>query len=168
MSNVMIRRFNETELPALFRELEELFDGIRQRAYGLYESRGAEPGHDLENWLEAERQLIWSPPVEMVETETEYRIRVIAPDFNPGDVKVTATPELLIVEAENNRSRAKKDGCVVFNEFASRKLLRRFTLAHSIDVEKVTATLSKGELTIVAAKSAATETAKENEVAVAA
>jgi hypothetical protein len=30
---------------------------IRQRAYGLFEASGGEHGHDLEHWLEAERQI---------------------------------------------------------------------------------------------------------------
>ena len=30
---------------------------IRRRAYELYLERGQEPGHDLEDWLQAEREL---------------------------------------------------------------------------------------------------------------
>jgi len=30
---------------------------IRRRAYELYIERGEEPGHDLEDWLQAEREL---------------------------------------------------------------------------------------------------------------
>ncbi len=31
---------------------------IAQRAYALYEARGREDGHDLDDWLEAERELL--------------------------------------------------------------------------------------------------------------
>ena len=31
---------------------------IAKRAYALYEARGRENGHDLDDWLEAERELI--------------------------------------------------------------------------------------------------------------
>jgi hypothetical protein len=31
---------------------------IAQRAYALYIARGSEDGHDIEDWLEAERQLL--------------------------------------------------------------------------------------------------------------
>jgi hypothetical protein len=34
---------------------------IQQRAYGLFEAGGFEHGHDLEHWLEAERQITGSP-----------------------------------------------------------------------------------------------------------
>ena len=32
-------------------------DAIARRAYGLYEERGREHGHDLDDWLQAEREL---------------------------------------------------------------------------------------------------------------
>jgi hypothetical protein len=31
---------------------------IRARAYDLYESRGREPGHDEQDWLRAEREIV--------------------------------------------------------------------------------------------------------------
>jgi hypothetical protein len=30
---------------------------VAQRAYEFYEARGAEPGHELEDWLRAEQEL---------------------------------------------------------------------------------------------------------------
>jgi Protein of unknown function (DUF2934) len=38
-------------------ESQELENQIRQRAYELYETRGREDGHDLEDWLRAEEQV---------------------------------------------------------------------------------------------------------------
>jgi hypothetical protein len=32
-------------------------DAVARRAYELFQARGGEPGHDLEHWLEAEREL---------------------------------------------------------------------------------------------------------------
>ena len=37
---------------------ESIEDLIRQRAYDLYEQRGGEDGHDLEDWLNAEAEII--------------------------------------------------------------------------------------------------------------
>jgi len=36
---------------------DNLVEQIRTRAYELYEARGREEGHDLENWLEAEAEI---------------------------------------------------------------------------------------------------------------
>ncbi len=38
-------------------EPQELEHQIRLRAYELYEERGKEEGHDLENWLRAEEEI---------------------------------------------------------------------------------------------------------------
>jgi hypothetical protein len=37
--------------------LEQIQDKIRQRAHELYELRGGEDGHDLEDWLIAESEV---------------------------------------------------------------------------------------------------------------
>lgn len=37
---------------------------IRQAAYARYEKRGAEPGHDVEDWLAAETEIETTPAAE--------------------------------------------------------------------------------------------------------
>ena len=36
-------------------------DAIRKRAYELFEQRGCEPGHDAEDWLQAEAEITEKP-----------------------------------------------------------------------------------------------------------
>ncbi len=36
---------------------EEVQEQIRQRAYALYEARGREDGHELDDWLRAESEV---------------------------------------------------------------------------------------------------------------
>ena len=36
---------------------DQLTDMIRKKAYDLYEKRGKKQGHDMDNWLEAERMI---------------------------------------------------------------------------------------------------------------
>ncbi|HEV3205759.1 MAG TPA: DUF2934 domain-containing protein [Terriglobales bacterium] len=47
-------------------EPQELEDRIRVRAYELYQARGGENGHDLEDWLRAEEEV------------TEKKVRAVA------------------------------------------------------------------------------------------
>ncbi len=42
------------KVPALAPTTEE----IAQRAYEIFRARGGEPGHDLDDWLEAESELL--------------------------------------------------------------------------------------------------------------
>ena len=44
--------------PTAVNESEELKDKIRQRAYQLYEERLWEDGHELEDWLRAEEEIL--------------------------------------------------------------------------------------------------------------
>ncbi len=37
--------------------LEEQLEKVRRRAYELYEARGQEDGHDVEDWLQAEAEV---------------------------------------------------------------------------------------------------------------
>lgn len=42
--------------------LESTEEVIRQRAYELFEQRGCEPGHDLDDWLQAETEVMGKKP----------------------------------------------------------------------------------------------------------
>jgi len=137
-----------------------MFDAVRRRAAELFEQRGG-PGKDLDNWLDAEREFLWRPPAEVIETEKEYQIRVPAPGFDPGDLTVKATAESVIVEGENVQKRRRHDGTVLLREYGEQRLFRQFFLESPIDVEKITATLHKGELHIVAVKRAARQETKK-------
>jgi Protein of unknown function (DUF2934) len=44
---------------------------IRERAYELFLRRGGGPGHELEDWLCAEKDHLYRPPAEMAETGGE-------------------------------------------------------------------------------------------------
>ena len=41
----------------VFREPPNVEQEIRQRAYQLFEARGGEDGHELEDWLRAEEEI---------------------------------------------------------------------------------------------------------------
>jgi hypothetical protein len=47
----------KTSLPSGKTGAEAVAGQIRTRAYELYEARGREDGHDVEDWLEAEAEI---------------------------------------------------------------------------------------------------------------
>ena len=69
MAKIEIQKANGRELGTLpvFGELTRRFDGIRDRAFELFEKRGCEAGHELEDWLMAERQILGSSPAKLVD-----------------------------------------------------------------------------------------------------
>ena len=55
---------------------------IRQRAHEIYLSRGAQPGSDLDDWLQAEREILRESPKD----SAENRATVIGSAARPGIV----------------------------------------------------------------------------------
>ena len=59
-----------------------LEERIRRRAHQIYLSRGEEPGNDLEDWLQAEREILGESPKD----SAENRATVIGSAASPGIV----------------------------------------------------------------------------------
>jgi HSP20 family protein len=154
MSNVAVEKCPDSgALPeTLWQRMNAITDEIRQRAFGLFERRGRSSGMDLDDWLQAENEVVWSPPSELVENENEFRARLALPGFDAKDLKVTVTPNALIVRAESSHTHEGKEADVCFCEFSGKELFRRLDLPSEIDVNKVTASLDKGILEVDAPK----------------
>lgn len=156
MHSVSIRKIHEPETGAssLLEEMDRVAEAIRRRAFDNFLMRGGAFGSDLDDWLLAERELVWTPGAEMTENDKEVTLRVQAPGLEPANIKVTATPDSILIQAEVSHRHEEAKGKVRFCDFAQ-KLFRRFDLPEAINVNKVSATLDKGILQIVAAKAQA-------------
>jgi len=53
--------------------LELTEDSIRQRAYELYEQRGFEHGHDMDDWLQAEAEVMSKKPIDDADANPKAR-----------------------------------------------------------------------------------------------
>ena len=155
MANVAVEKCRECTFPeTLWEKMNAITEEIRRRAFNLFERRGQTMGTDLDDWLQAEREVVWSPASELIENKNDFRARLALPGFDPKDLEVTATPNALVVRAESAHTHEGKEGEVCFCEFSGQKLFRRLDLPSDIEVDKVTASLDKGMLEIVAPKAA--------------
>lgn len=139
---------------ALIDQMEKTFQNIRSRAFARFEGRGHLDGFEVDDWLQAERDLFRVPEAEMSETEDEMQIRVAVPGFSRENLEITVLPNLIVVEGnvENEKTEKQNQGHVHFSEFHSQQLLRRFALPVEIDADAVAAVLIDGMLTITARK----------------
>ena len=170
MSNVPVQKAtDEKSLPVRwFDELQKFSDQVRRKAFELFEGHGRPDGHDVDDWLEAEKQLLTVPRTELVETADGLEAHITVPGFDAKEIEVTALPDSLLVRAESSREREKKEGEVRYSEFSDQSLFRRIPLPQPIDVAAVTAKLEKGILNIAARKAAAKEKETERKITVAA
>lgn len=157
MSSVEVKKCHDSGvLPeTLWERMKATTDEVRQRAFSLFERRGRAIGQDLDDWLKAEREVLWSPASELVDDGKEFRARVALPGFDAKDIEVSALPDALVIQAEATHTHEGQSGDVCFCEFSGKKLFRRLALPASVDVDKVSASLDKGVLQVTAPKTTA-------------
>jgi HSP20 family molecular chaperone IbpA len=165
MNNLSVRYLfpEDPEALSLFESLNELQEAIRQKAFDLFEERGTVHGSDMDDWLRAERELVWVPKAETMEDDKQYRLRLIVPGLEAKDLQITAMPGAIVVQTEALSKESMEASTVPFRELRGRKLFRRFDLEEPIDPARTEASLNKGILEIVANKAAP---AKQVKVAV--
>ena len=154
MANVAVQKIEDKKakpLP-LFQEIEKQFEEVRRRAFELFERRGRELGHALEDWFKAEHEVMGWPAAELSEVDSRYELAMTLPGYEPKDVQVTATPAEIIVHAKVETEKKSEEEKRLWTEFRSNDVYRRFGLPEAIDVEKTKASLDKGMLHITAAK----------------
>ena len=160
MANVTIQKVENVgskPLP-IFELIEMRMDDVRRRAFRLFEERGYELGHELDDWLKAEHEVFGWPAAELAEKDGKYEAEITLPGFDPNEVQVTATPSEIIVHAETKHEKKIERQNLLWTEFGSNDVYRRFELPARIDVDKTSATLDKGILHIVAAKAPVAQT----------
>lgn len=158
MSEVPVQKVTKADervLP-IFQEIEAMLDRIRERAFNFAAHRGFHGGHDLDDWLAAERIECW-PASELAEQDGKMRLSVALPGYEAKDITVTVVPGEIIVKAsrkiETGDTPRAANTCVHWSEFRSEDAYRRVELPQPIDVAGCTARLNNGVLVIEAPRS---------------
>lgn len=164
MSNVAIqKRPRETKsIWSLFDDTQQLFNQLQQRAFQNFKQRGGGDGMELQDWLQAEREVLEIPPSELTEDDKMLHLRAAVPGLKAKDIEVTATPQELVIRGETSERNNGKKGKTRFSEFSERRLFRSYGLPARVDVDKISADLQDGMLVINMPKA---EPAKKVEVA---
>jgi HSP20 family molecular chaperone IbpA len=159
MSNVAIQKVDDQapKTQPVFAEIGKRLEGVRRRAFELFERRGCELGHAVEDWLKAEHEVFGWPAAEMAEKDKEYELQLALPGFDAKELQVTVSPLEVIVHAETKSEKKSEEPSVIWTEFSSNDVYRRFEMPQPIDVEKTRAILDKGILRITAPKTGAAE-----------
>lgn len=152
MSNLEVKKVDGEDKKQLsfLEEMEKHFDDVKRRAFELFEKRGAIPGHDLDDWLQAEREILGWSAAELTDKDGNYEIDLTLPGFDPKDIEISVTPDELIIHANVEQKKESKQGDVEMSEFGSNDVYRRFRMPKPIRVDEVAATIDKGILHVKA------------------
>jgi HSP20 family molecular chaperone IbpA len=140
---------NEAHRPKLVEVagLADLAESIRHsiayRAFELYEARGRQGGHDLEDWFRAEAEVLQPVPVEITDSKDQLTVRAQVPNFSAEEVTVGIGPRRVIIWGKK-----KTPARTAPQQTHQDQFLREQDLPGEIDPTKVVATLQRGVLDI--------------------
>ena len=135
----------------IFDELNQLHHEISQRAYDLFRNGGMRLSGALEDWLNAERELVWKPAVELRRKDNQFEVLAAMAGVEPKDLDVRVTPEDVLISANIEHEHAAEEGAVRVCEFSGGKLFRAIHFPEKIDPNSVKAEYRNGLLRLTAA-----------------
>jgi len=131
-------------------EMNEIQERITQRAYEIFERNGSVFGHQLEDWLQAEQELLWRPSIELREKNGELLLQAALSGVDPKDVEIEVTPEDIILKAETQHQHEEQKGKVHICEFNTGTMFRSIHLPTKINPDRVKVEFNNGLLKLTA------------------
>ena len=132
-------------------EMKELHNRIADRAYEIYLQRGSLIRCDLDNWLDAEHELVWRPAVEILEKDNQFIVQVAIAGLKPSDFTVRITEEHLLIKSERMHTHKDGSGIVHVCEFSSGPVFRIIHFPKRVDPATVEVDYRNGLLRLKAA-----------------
>jgi HSP20 family protein len=136
----------------LFEQMKEFSQSVARRAYEYFEARGREFGHELEDWLRAESELMRRVPVEVKEADGQITVRAEVPGFAADEIKVSVEPQRLVISGKSEKTTEETKEQTLLSEFRSNQFCRELRLPAEVEPDKTTAVLKDGVLELAFAK----------------
>ena len=140
------------EAEKLFEQMREFSQSVARRAYEYFEARGREFGHDIEDWVRAESELMRRVPVEVKETDGRITVRAEVPGFADDEIKISVEPQRLFISGKSEKTAEEKKEHTLLSEFRSNQFCRELRLPAEVEPDKTTAALKDGVLELAFAK----------------
>ena len=152
-SATVMQRIKETELvkhssDENFHQFVQIYDGVARRAYEIFESRGGLPGHDMEDWIRAEAELLHPVPLKVSESSGEYIVRAEVPGFSSKDIEINVEPCCLSISGKREAKEEDENAKMIRSEWCADRIFRTLDLPSEVDTSKVSTTLKNGILTV--------------------
>jgi len=130
------------------RRTDGIFDAFRREMDSLYERFFAEtPAGPTGELVGA-----WAPRVDIEETDKEILVKADLPGVDPKDVDISVSDNSLVLRGEKKEEREEKKKNYRAVERFVGQFYREIPLPAGTDKEKITATTSKGVVTVTIPK----------------
>lgn len=133
---------------SLTERTNRLYEAISRRAFELFEQEGRADGHDVDHWIEAEKELLYPVRIKMEETKEDIVVHAEVSGFTASDLEVNVEPRRLTIAGRRESKKQNKETGVLHTEKHSEEVFRSLELPSEVNVSKVSATLKDGILDI--------------------
>ncbi len=130
----------------LFERANAMFEAISRRAYEIFEGDGRTLGHDLDNWFQAEEELLHPLHLDVTETNEAFELKAEVPGFNEKELQVHVEARRVAISGKREEKKEEKKGKTIRSETCSDRILRVVELPADVDTDRATATLKNGIL----------------------
>ena len=134
----------------ILNDLNQLHADISRRAYELFQKREDLWGGPLADWLNAERQMVWKPAIELRRKDNQFEILAATPGVDAKDLDVQITPEDMLIKADIHHKHAPEEGAVQVCEFTGGQLFRSVHFPEKVDPDSAAAEYRNGMLRVTA------------------
>ncbi len=130
----------------LFDRIQDMSNSIARRAFEIFEDRGRAFGHDLEDWLRAESELLHPMRLDIAESDDAVTVRAEVPGFSAKELEVGVEPYRLTISGKREANEERQSKKTIYAEHCRNQVFRTVELPAEVDSSKVTATLKDGVL----------------------
>jgi HSP20 family protein len=138
----------QTEIENTFVRMQQAYDSIAKRAFGIFENNGRWFGNELSDWLQAESEILHPVHLEIAETEEVLAVRAEVPGFTAKELDIQVEGNRLTIAGKHESKEERTKGKTIYSERCAKEILRSVYLPSDVDGPKATATLKDGVLNI--------------------
>jgi len=151
-----VKRAEEPAKPikygSIFDQLQDTFNALSRRSYEIFEGNGWAFGRDLEDWFQAERELLHPVHVSIEELDDSLVLKAEVPGFSEKELEINLEPRRVTITGKREAEKKEEKGKTVYAERCSDQILRIVDLPADIETDKVTATVKNGILELTMPK----------------
>lgn len=138
----------------IFDRMEEVYDLIARRAFEIFESHGQMFSRDLNDWFQAESELLHPVHLDVAESEGALTVRAEVPGFNANEIEINLEPRRLTITGKRESKGKRKTDKTIYSERCSNQVFRAIELPAEVNTAKARAMLRNGVLELELQKAA--------------
>jgi HSP20 family protein len=138
----------------MFEDMRTTFDAIARRAFEIFDWNGRRLGRDLDDWFQAEAELLHPVHITVAEADGTLTVRAEVPGFRDKDIEVTVDPERLTIRGQRESTNERQKGKTMYSERCANQFYRVIELPAAVNTrsDALKATYNQGILTITLPK----------------